>query len=102
MRRFIEEAYEHVEKLLSGNLDKLHLIAEALLEKETLEGKEIDYLLKEGVLPEKSKDKDDDNEPPVAPLTPVTEGETATEVVVPQPAESETEPKAAYTSPEKL
>lgn len=102
VRRFIEEAYDNVEKLLSGNMDKLHLIAEALLEKETLEGKEIDYLLKEGVLPEKSKDKDDD-EPPVAPLTPVTEGEPATDVVAPQPTtESETEPKAAYTSPDKL
>ena len=101
VRRFIEEAYDNVEKLLSGNLDKLHLIAEALLEKETLEGKEIDYLLKEGVLPEKSKDKDDD-EPPVAPLTPVTEGEPSTDVVAPQPTtESETEPKAAYTSPDK-
>ena len=103
VRRFIEEAYDNVEKLLSGNLDKLHLIAEALLEKETLEGKEIDYLLKEGVLPEKVKDKDDDDEPPVAPLTPVVEGEPSTDVVAPQPTtESETEPKAAYTSPDKL
>ena len=102
VRRFIEEAYAQVEKLLSGNLDKLHLIAEALLEKETLEGKEIDYLLKEGVLPEKNqdKDKDDDDEPPVAPLTPVEEAEPTQQVDVPQP-EANTEPKAAYTSPDK-
>ena len=34
--------------LLNENMDKLHLIADALIERETLEGEEIDQLMKYG------------------------------------------------------
>ena len=37
IRRFIDEAYEGTVKLLQDNIDKLHLIAQALIERETLE-----------------------------------------------------------------
>lgn len=44
MRSIIDRAYESVEKLLSENIDKLHRVAEELLEKETLNAKEFDEL----------------------------------------------------------
>jgi cell division protease FtsH len=46
VRRIVEEAEEETTKLLSANLDKLHLLANALLEKEILDGEEIDKILR--------------------------------------------------------
>jgi len=46
VRRIVEEAEEETTKLLSANLDKLHLLANALLEKEILDGEEIDRILR--------------------------------------------------------
>ncbi|MEO0102721.1 MAG: ATP-dependent zinc metalloprotease FtsH [candidate division WOR-3 bacterium] len=43
--RFVEEAYEKAKKIVRENIEKLHKIAKALLEKEILEGQEIDALL---------------------------------------------------------
>ena len=48
VRAFIEDAYAATEKLLSENLDKLHVIAKALMERETLEEEEINQLVKYG------------------------------------------------------
>lgn len=48
VRSFIEDAYAATEKLLSENIDKLHVIAEALIERETLEAEEIRELIKYG------------------------------------------------------
>ena len=48
IRKFIDEAYQKTESLLNENMDKLHLIADALIERETLEGEEIDQLMKYG------------------------------------------------------
>lgn len=48
VRSFIEDAYAATEKLLSDNIDKLHVIAEALIERETLEADEISELIKYG------------------------------------------------------
>ncbi|WP_293729710.1 ATP-dependent zinc metalloprotease FtsH [uncultured Phascolarctobacterium sp.] len=48
VRSFIEDAYAATEKLLSDNLDKLHVIAKALMERETLEEEEINQLVKYG------------------------------------------------------
>ena len=48
VRAFIEDAYAATEKLLSDNIDKLHVIAKALIEKETLEEEEINQLVKYG------------------------------------------------------
>ena len=48
VRSFMEDAYAATEKLLSDNIDKLHVIAKALLEKETLEEEEINQLVKYG------------------------------------------------------
>ena len=76
IRRFIDEAYEGTVKLLNDNMDKLHLIAKNLMERETLEGHEIEELLKYGhilekgeVPPQEEPEKPADGTPaPVGPL----------------------------------
>ena len=48
VRAFLDDAYAATEKLLNENMDKLHLIAEALIERETLEKEEIADIVKYG------------------------------------------------------
>jgi cell division protease FtsH len=48
MRRIIDNAYNKTEKLLSENIEKLHSVAHALLEKETISGKEFEILFDGG------------------------------------------------------
>ena len=48
MRRIIDNAYNKTEKLLSENIEKLHRVAQALLEKETITGKEFEILFDGG------------------------------------------------------
>ncbi len=62
IRKFIDEAYKGTVKLLGDNLDKLHLIAEALIERETLEGHEIKELMDYGHI--LTKDETSDKKPP--------------------------------------
>ena len=50
VRRYIEEAYDECRKLLIENIDKLHLIAKALIEKETLEEKDLKIIMETGRL----------------------------------------------------
>ena len=40
VKKFIDEAYQRAETLLSQNIDKLHAVAAALLEKEKIDGEE--------------------------------------------------------------
>nr|MCR5559003.1 ATP-dependent metallopeptidase FtsH/Yme1/Tma family protein [Schwartzia sp. (in: firmicutes)] len=73
VRKYIEDAYEECRTILTENIDKLHLIAEALIERETLDAKELEELVKTGKLSDKSDDaKDGDDkegkEPPVTPI----------------------------------
>ena len=83
IRKFIDEAYQKTEELLQENMDKLHLIAEALIERETLEGSEIEQLLKNGKIDDKEEPKD---EPPVQEvITPIVEP-VVTENILVQPA----------------
>lgn len=44
VRRLIDEAYMNAEKLLSDNINKLHAVAQALLEKEKLEADEFEEI----------------------------------------------------------
>ena len=53
VRRLIEDAYEKTEAMLREHLDKLHLIAAALIEKETLEAFELEQLMRDGRISEK-------------------------------------------------
>ena len=51
-RKIINECYETTKKMISENKDLLDLIANALLEKETLTKEEIDYLVEHKCLPD--------------------------------------------------
>lgn len=44
IRTMIENAFDHAEKLLSENIDKLHLVAKVLLELETLDAEQFEQL----------------------------------------------------------
>ena len=90
MRKFVDEAYTATAKLLADNIDKLHLIAEALIERETLEGFEVQELMEKGFISPKADNK---NEPPTPAPIPVEKtenvadaGEVKTAKEVLQPA----------------
>ena len=51
MRKIIDSCHDNATKIIKENKDLLKLIAESLLEKETLTKEEIDYLVKNGKLP---------------------------------------------------
>ncbi|MFR5878176.1 MAG: ATP-dependent zinc metalloprotease FtsH [Phascolarctobacterium faecium] len=70
IRKFIDEAYQKTESLLNENMDKLHLIAEALIERETLEGEEIDQLMKYGKILSKEENTSEIGTPEPAEVQP--------------------------------
>jgi cell division protease FtsH len=55
VKKLVDKAYEKAEELLSENLDKLHLVAQTLLEKEKIEADEFESLFTTGRLPEKKE-----------------------------------------------
>ena len=57
VRNIVNSAYEKTSKLIKDNVDTLHTMAKALLEKETLDGKAIDEIMgiKEEPAPEKKE-----------------------------------------------
>ena len=89
VRKYIEQAYENCRKLLLEHIDKLHLIAEALIERETLDASELEQLMKQGYIGEKEKKDDEDNSG-----TPAYIDET-------QHAVEESEATAAQKAPEE-
>ncbi len=57
VRRLVEEAAERAKKLIDDNIDRLHMLASTLLEREILDGEEIGRLLRgEPLSPLPSKD----------------------------------------------
>ena len=66
VRKYLEAAYEACRKLIISNRDKLDLIAEALIERETLTAKQLEELLTTGKLADDEKNDflaDDNDEP---------------------------------------
>lgn len=93
VRRMIEDAYNKTEEMLKANLDKLHLIAQALLEHETLEAEQLNQLLKEGKIT--ITDSEEENVSPASP--PVHSEAVAEDIIEPiikQP--EETKPKIVF------
>jgi cell division protease FtsH len=45
IRKIVRGGYENAKQIVNGNLDTLHSMANALLEKETLDGKDIDEIM---------------------------------------------------------
>ncbi|HLR51921.1 MAG TPA: ATP-dependent zinc metalloprotease FtsH [Candidatus Avamphibacillus sp.] len=60
MQNFINYCYDRAKRILTENKDKLELIAQTLLEVETLDAKQIKSLFEDGVLPESDEPKDED------------------------------------------
>lgn len=56
MRKIINDCYDNAKKIIKQNNDLLNLIAEALLEYETLTKEQIDYLVENGHMPEEKND----------------------------------------------
>jgi cell division protease FtsH len=73
VKRIITECYDRAKKILEDNLSILHLMAEALLERETLDREEIQLLLKGEELPpvkRRSAPEKPEEKPVVAEETP--------------------------------
>jgi cell division protease FtsH len=51
MKRILTESYELAKRILTERIDVLHRVAEALLEREVLDGSEIDALMRGDTLP---------------------------------------------------
>ena len=62
MRKIIDECYEKAKKLLKDNEDLVKLIAETLLEYETLTKEQIDYLVQNGKMPEEIEEDEIEEE----------------------------------------
>jgi len=50
VKRIIDEAYHRAKDIIDGNLEKLRLIADSLLEFETLEGSQVEEIVRTGKL----------------------------------------------------
>ncbi|KAB7664965.1 ATP-dependent zinc metalloprotease FtsH [Bacillus sp. B1-b2] len=59
IQRIIKDCYERAKTILTENREKLNLIAETLLEIETLDAEQINSLYKDGVLPNRTKSDSD-------------------------------------------
>ena len=62
MRSIINSCYDKTKKIISENKDLLKLIAETLLEEETITKEQIDYLVEHKHLPERVTDTEEDTE----------------------------------------
>ncbi len=58
MRKIIDECYKKAVEIIKENRKLLDLIAETLLEKETITKEQIDYLVENGCLPDEDDEKD--------------------------------------------
>ena len=61
MRSIISECYEKSKKILKDNKDLLKLIAETLLEEETITKEQIDYLVEHGKLKKDEESEQKEN-----------------------------------------
>lgn len=96
VRRYMEEAYEAARKILLDHIDKLHLIANALIERETLEASELEELMTKGFISAKddSNDQNDNLQPAkVEDIQSEGEKEESQEVKLTKTEESATDVK---------
>lgn len=63
VKKIVSEAYEESKQLISENREKLELLANRLLEKETMDGRDVEKLVRgEEALPDEEHSSDDENE----------------------------------------
>ncbi|RME94967.1 MAG: ATP-dependent zinc metalloprotease FtsH [Verrucomicrobia bacterium] len=91
VKRIIDECYARAKQLIEENRDKLELIAKALLDFETLEGTQVEEIIRTGRMPE----------PPVRPETGAPTGAEAatTGGEVPKPVPPKLPPGLASPAP---
>ncbi|HZK26655.1 MAG TPA: ATP-dependent zinc metalloprotease FtsH [Thermoclostridium sp.] len=58
VKKIIDESYSKIKALLNENMQRLHDMAQALLEKERLEGAEFEKIFNEGFIPELKESED--------------------------------------------
>ena len=95
MLKSIDEAHANARKLLEQYKDQVILIAETLLEKETITAEEIEYLCKNGHLPEADKPANKPAEEPKKEEEPAPAAPTESKIEepkIPEPGEAP-EPK---------
>jgi len=95
VRRCVEEAYEACRVIITENRDKLDLIANALLERETLNASELEELMTKGVISdkdEKDDDADDTGKPLPIPVDVVIDDSTQTSEEAEHAAEERSAP----------
>ena len=74
VRRLVDEGYQRASKLITENRDKLELIANALLEYETLDGKQVEEIVRTGKFsPPEEPPKDADPPSGANAATPTTD-----------------------------
>ena len=107
VRKYLEEAYEACRQIITENRDKLELIAQALMERETLSAQQLEELLTTGKLSDEEEKPEDtppddgphDGDPALIP--PVTAKTAAEESVETEPeAEKDAEPVKGTNSAE--
>ncbi|AGC69646.1 ATP-dependent zinc metalloprotease FtsH [Thermoclostridium stercorarium subsp. stercorarium DSM 8532] len=64
VKKIIDEAYSRVKTILSENMQRLHDVAQALLDKERLEGDEFERIFNEGYKPEPKQNEPEVKEEP--------------------------------------
>ena len=95
VRKYMEEAYEACRKIITENRDKLELIAQALMERETLTAKQLEELMTTGQITddEDEDDKHEDDKPQdgTPAMTPVKTDDAETAAQKEKAAETETD-----------
>ncbi|UAL52396.1 MULTISPECIES: ATP-dependent zinc metalloprotease FtsH [Metabacillus] len=80
VQRFIKESYERAKKILTENRDKLELIAQTLLEIETLDAEQIKHLVDHGTLPDRPAAVDKKQEDVKVNILPKKDEEQTSEI----------------------
>lgn len=91
VRKYMEDAYEACRKIITENRDKLELIAQALMERETLTAKELEELLTTGHIHDENDEDFGESDGP----------QNGTPAVTPLPVTDDAEPAAKETADER-
>ena len=94
VRKYLEDAYEACRQIITDNRDKLELIAQALIERETLSAKQLEELLTTGKLAEAAEEPKEE---------PHDEGpHDGDPVLIPPTTETESDDEAADAARDKV
>ncbi|MEW9502911.1 ATP-dependent zinc metalloprotease FtsH [Jeotgalibacillus marinus] len=93
IQAIIKECYERAKTILTENREKLELIAETLLEIETLDAEQIKHLFDHGELPERDygKDNEETNQEPATTETSESKDDDVVESLEADPSEKSSE-----------